>query len=175
MATPHVPVSPELALPWEYAHVQGYLDRHDPDLRLRRSAERPGLYILERRLRRRPAGNLGMQDLSDMHVQKRDGYIHVATTHPSFLDKPWNIIRALQEEGADLFAKTADEVEDEEQYEKRWHQETRRRRRLGLYRDIASEGYDLLSRINSGGERPRISAPGGATRLGGRLIAAVGA
>lgn len=172
MASPHVPVPVELALPSRYAHVQGYLDRHDPDLRLRKSAERPHLYVLERRCRRRPAVNLGMRDRSDMHVQARDGYIHVATVHPAFLEKPWNIIRALTEEGADLFAKGAHEVADEEAYEARWQKETRRRRRLGLFRDIAREAFDTLNRIGNsdGTERTRVSSPGGLTRMGGRVV-----
>jgi hypothetical protein len=174
MATPHVPLSPSLALPSAYRHVQGYLDRIDPELRLRRSAERPGLYVLERRCRRRPALNVGMRDRSDMHVQARDGYIHVSTVHPSFLTKPWNIVRALREEGADLFATSATAVADEEAYEQQWQRETRRRRRLGLYRDIAREAYDVLNRVGNrdGTERTRVSAPSGVQRIGGRVVAA---
>ena len=163
MASPHVPVSRELRLPAAYAHVAGYLAQHDPDLRLRRSAERPHLYVLERRCRRRPATNTGMRDRSDMHVQARDGYIHVATVHPSYLDKPWNIIRALKEEGADLFAEGgAQHVADELAYEAAWQRETRRRRRRGLYRDIARDAFDVLDRVGNGDgtERVRISAPG---------------
>lgn len=174
MATPHVPVSADLALPAEYAHVQGYLDRVDPDLRLRKSAERPQVYILERRCRRRPAANTGMRDKSDMHVQARDGYIHVASVHPNFLNKPWNMVRALLEEGVDLFATSAQQVEDEEQYEKAWQKETRRRRRLGLYRDIARDAFPILDRHGNrdGTERMRVSAPGGVKRIGGQVVAA---
>lgn len=174
MASPHVPLSPDLALPVEFAHVQGYVDQHDPDLRLRRSAERPTLYILERRCRRRPAVNVGMRDRSDLHVQARDGYIHVATVHPSYLDKPWNIVRALQEEGVDLFATSAQQVEDEEAYEQAWQKETRRRRRLGLFRDIARDGFRVLDRMGNrdGTERTAIRSTTGPTRLGGKLVAA---
>lgn len=163
MASPHVPVARALRLPAAYAHVAGYLAQHDPDLRLRKSAERPHLYVLERRCRRRPATNTGMRDRSDMHVQARDGYIHVSTVHPSFLDKPWNIVRALQEEGADLFASGgALKVADELKYEEDWARETRRRRRRGLYRDMAREAFDVQDRIGNrdGTERVRIAAPG---------------
>src|SRR5262249_50798387 len=138
MATPHVPLPADLRLPSRVRHVQGYLALVDPELRLRRSAERPDVYVLERRCRRRPAVNIGMPTLSDLHVQARDGYIHVASVHPSFLDKPWNLVKALHEEGADLFAQSAASVLDEEAYELAWQKESRRRRRLGLYRDIAS-------------------------------------
>jgi hypothetical protein len=163
--TPHVPLPPELELPDTYAHVQGYLASVDPDLRIRRSAERPRLYVLERRCRRRPAVNTGMRDTSDIHVQARDGYIHVSTVHPNFLNKPWNIVRALKEEGTDLWAKGgAEKVANEMEYEEAWQIETRRRRRLGLFRDIAGEGYDILSRMNNDGERSRINNAGPATR-----------
>lgn len=172
MATPHVPVSSDLALPALYAHVQGYLDRHDPDLRIRRSAEHPQLYVLERRCRRRPAANLGMRDRSDRHVQARDGYIHVSTVHPNFLNKPWNIVRALQDEGTDLFAKTAEQFDNEEQYEERWERETRRRRRRELYRAIARDAFDVLDRVGNrdGSERTRLRSVTGPKRLGGQLV-----
>lgn len=174
MAGPHVPLPEGLALEPEFAHVPGYLAQVDPELRLRKSAERPGIYILERRCRRRPATNTGMRDRSDMHVQARDGYIHVASVHPNWLNKPWNIVRALRDEGADLFARGAHAIADEEQYEAEWARQTRRRRRLGLYRDIAADGYDTLARMGNrdGTERTRVRALGGPTRLGGQVIAA---
>lgn len=161
MSTPHIPLPVALRLPPSYGHVQGYLERIDPDLRLRRSAERPAFYVLERRCRRRPAVNTGMRDTSDIHVQARDGYIHVATVHPNWLNKPWNIVRALQEEGTDLWAKGgATKVANEMEYEEAWLRETRRRRRHGLFRDIAGEGFDVLNRMNINGERSRISNAG---------------
>jgi len=161
MSTPHVPLSSALRLPPTYAHVQGYLDAIDPDLRIRRSAERPQLYVLERRCRRRPAVNTGMRDVSDIHVAARDGYIHVATVHPNYLNKPWNIVRALHEEGVDLWAQGgAQRVSNELEYEEAWMKETRRRRRQGLFRDIAKEGYDVLNRLNIDGERSRIQNAG---------------
>lgn len=162
MGAPHVPVSVGLALPFEYEHVQRYLQTVDDALRLRKSAERRDVYILERRCRRRPAVNTGMRDVSDMHIQARDGYIHVASVHPNFLNKPWNLVRALTEEGADLFATGAHQLADEEEYEDRWQRETRQRRRKGLFRDIAKEGFDILSRLGNrdGTERTRISNPG---------------
>lgn len=163
MSSAHVPVSPALRLPTSYAHVAGYLARMDPDLRLRRSAERPDVYVLERRCRRRPVVNTGMRDRSDMHVQARDGYVHVATVHPNWLNKPWNIVRALQEEGVDLWARGgADAVSSELEYEEAWAKETRRRRRLGLFRDIAADAYSVLDRLGNGDgtDRTRISNAG---------------
>lgn len=163
MSSPHVPVPHELQLPAAYAHVPGYLTFVDPDLRLRRSVERPHLYVLERRCRRRPAVNTGMRDLSDMHVQARDGYIHVCTVHPWYLDRPWRIVQALKEQGSDLWAEGgAQRFADELAYEEAWARETRRRRRRQLFREIAREGFDVLDRLGNrdGTERVRISAPG---------------
>lgn len=158
--TDHVPVPVDLRIPAEFDDVHGILRLHDPDLRIRRSIDRPNLYVLERRCRRAPAVNIGMQLRSDMHLQARDGYIHVATTREIWLTKPWNLIAALKHEGADLWVKGAAAFADECEYEEAWAKESRKRRRMGLYRDIAGEGYDVLNRMNIGGERTRINNPG---------------
>lgn len=149
--TPHVTLPRGLRVESRYRFVQDFLVQFDADLRLRKSAEKPGLYILERRIRNRPAANIGMRDLSDMHVQARDGYIHISTVHPAWLERPWNIVRALKEMGADLWdSGGAGRVADELEYEENWARITRKRRRLQTFRDIALEGYDLLNRLNAG-------------------------
>lgn len=150
----HVPIPWHLRLPPQFEDVIGYLQLVDPDLRIRRSAEATNVFVIERRCRRAPAVNTGMRDTSDMHVQARDGYIHVASVHPNWLTKPWNMVAALKCEGADLWAegghaKFATEVE----YEEAWTVETRKRRRFGLYRDIAGDGYDALNRLSKNGVR----------------------
>jgi hypothetical protein len=151
-------LSTHLALPRQWQNVNDYLQGHDPDLRLRASVERAGLFILERRCRRRPAVNTAMPDVSDMHVQARDGFIHISTVHPEWLNKPWNILRALRDEGVDLWAyKSSEAFCDEEEYEEHWAKETRRRRRhedgLAYYREM----FDVLSRLgnNVGGQSDR--------------------
>ena len=165
MSTPHVPVPRHLALGARHRWVLDYLVQFDADLRLRKSAERPDLYVLERRLRNRPAANVGMRDQSDMHIQARDGYIHVATVHPSYLERPWRMVQQLKESGADLWDQGgAGRIADECEYEEEWQRITRKRRRLRLFRDIALEGYDILNHINSGGERSRLAAPGRVVR-----------
>lgn len=156
-------LSPHLQLPRRWRHVQDYLAGHDPDLRLRRSVERPGWFVLERRCRRRPAPNSAMRDLSDIHVQARDGYIHIAITHPEYLNKPWNIIAQLRTEGVDLWAyKSHDAFADELEYEEHFVRETRRRRRqedgVAYYREM----FDILGRLgnNDGTEVSRFNNPG---------------
>lgn len=156
----HVPVDPELALPPAYAHVEDFLARHDAELRIRRSIERPGLFVLERRVRHRPAANLGMEPRTDLHIQARDGYLHISTVHSSWLEKPWNIVRALSEHGVDLWDAGAEKVADELDYEERWLKESRRWRRKRLFQDICRESYQVMRRVGAWGERDRISNVG---------------
>ena len=160
--TDHVRVRSSLRLEPEFRHVEGILQTCDPDLRLRKSVERSGFYVLERKCRRRPAVNAGLGDHSDLHVQSRDGYIHVSLVHWQWLTRPENILTALKEEGEDLFAKGGNQVADELEYEEAWTKESRRRRRLGLLRDIAVDAFDPLSRIGNGDgtDVTRFSNPG---------------
>ena len=145
----HVPLPRALTLPRRYRHVPSYLQAHDVDLRLRCSVEWPGFYVLERRVRRRPAVNLGMRLASDMHVQAAHGYLHVATVHPTYLERPWRIVEELHRQGADLWAARtfgksgADVIDDEDTYEAAWQEETRKRRRHEHYAAIAREGFDV--------------------------------
>jgi len=157
----HVPVPPHLRLEPYCAHVAEYIERHDPELRIRKSAEKRWCYVLERRCRRAPATNAGLGDYSDLHIQARDGYVHVSLVHPQYMTRPWNIVRGLLEEGVDLFAQSAHKVADELDYEERWAKESRRRRRLGLFRDIAVDAFPILDRLGNrdGTERTRISVP----------------
>jgi hypothetical protein len=151
----------------EFAGVQAYLHEHDPDLRLRRSVERGDMWVLERRCRRAPAVNTGMTCLSDLHVQARDGYIHVSAVHREWLMHPWNIIIALREEGFDTWAYTHwEDVVDEMEYEERWQLESRRRRRRDDYRGHLRESFDILSRMGNrdGTEATRFRNVGGAER-----------
>lgn len=148
----HVPVRRDLVLPREHRRVFGYLAAFDRELRIRRSIERPTCYVLERRCRRRPAVNASMTLRSDMHLQARDGYIHVSLVHPQWLFRPWKIVEALQTEGADTWAAGgAAKVDDELRYEERWQAETRKRRRREKYREIAVDHYAHVQRAH--GER----------------------
>lgn len=157
----HVATPDALKIPAAFEGVITLMRLHDPGLRVRKSVEKRDLFILERKCIRKPAINTRMRDLSDMHVQARDGYIHVATVHPNWMRRPWNIMRALKTEGVDLWAEGgAAKVSDAMEYEEQWMRETRRRRRMGLYRDIAVDGFNTLNRLNIDGERTRINNPG---------------
>lgn len=152
-----------LRLPRAYRQVQDYLSGHDPDLRIRASVERPGWYVLERRCRQQASVNTAMEERTDIHVQARDGYIHVAIVHPEFLNKPWNIIEKLRDEGVDMWATSAQQVADDLEYEEQFVREARRRRRredsVAFYR----EQFDILGRMGNkdgGNEKTRFSNPG---------------
>lgn len=154
----------DLRLPRCFQHVQAYLHQHDPDLRVRRSAERPHMFVLERRCRRAPAVNTGMRIYTDMHVQARDGYIHVSIVHVEWLHHPWNILIALREEGYDTWAHAqgTDGVVDEIEYEEHWQRETRRRRRQEDGQAHYRELYDIVGRLGNrdGSGRRRFNNPG---------------
>lgn len=165
----HVPVARDLALPWRARHVEPLLQAADPALRLRRSVEQPRYFVLERQCQRAPAVNVAMNVRSDMHLQARDGYIHVGLVHPAFLDKPMHMLGLLREQGTDLWAMRAagksgaESFEAQEQYELQWTRETRRRRRSQLFREIALDHFDLLARrgdAEGGTRRTRISNAG---------------
>jgi hypothetical protein len=160
MASPHVPVARALRLPACFAHVAGYLARQDADLRIRRSVDDRRYFVLERRVRRGSPVQTGARDASDLHIQARDGYLHVARVHPNWLLRPWQIVRALKDEGVDLWARGAAREEDEIRYAAAWAKETARRRRREDLRSRARELFDLADRRGDGAERPRISAPG---------------
>ena len=148
----HVPVVPTLALPWRYRHVEAAWQATDPALRVRRSIEQPFYFVLERQCRRAPAINVAMRIRSDLHLQARDGYIHVGLMHPAFLDKPYHALGLLRTQGSDLWARRAngmtgaESFEAEEAYEAAWQQESRKRRRSQLFREIALEHFDRMQR-----------------------------
>jgi hypothetical protein len=153
-----------LALPRAYRQVNDYLQAHDVALRIRASVERPGWFVLERRCARSRAVNSAMAPHTDIHVQVRDGYVHVALVHPEYLNKPWNIVRQLRDEGADLWAVGgADKFADDLDYEERLVKECRKRRRQQDGRDFYREMFDILGRLGNPegrNERTRFSNPG---------------
>jgi hypothetical protein len=100
----HVPVEAALALPGCYCYVEDYLRGVDALLRLRRSANHRGFFVLERRVRRSRPPETARRDLSDQHVQARDGYVHVTTVHPWYLDRPQRIVDKLREDDGDWHA-----------------------------------------------------------------------
>jgi len=153
----HVPVAERLTLPRRHWRAQRVVARFDRDLRLRKSAESAYWYVLERRIRQQPAVNTALRDLSDMHIQARDGYVHISTVHPAFLWMPHRLVARLREEGIDLWdSGGAGKIADEMAYEEQWARITRRRRRLQLFREIALDSYDPMSRLAG----TRVSAPG---------------
>jgi hypothetical protein len=61
-----------------------------------------------------------MRTYTDMHVQARDGYIHVRSC-TGIPHHPWNIVRQLRDEGVrPVGGRGADKVVDEIEYEERW-------------------------------------------------------
>ena len=163
LAFGHTRIPAKLQLPRRFEFAQRYLASYDRDLRLRRSAEAPEFYVLERRKRRAPVHYVGLKDLTDQHIQARDGYDHVCLVHPNWLTKPHLMVRALVTEGWDIWREqgsqaVADQAEDEEA----WARENRIRRRKQMFHAVALESYDILDRMGNpdGTERTRINNVG---------------
>lgn len=164
----HVRVDPALALPGCFRYVNDYLWGVDPQLRLRRSVDNPQVYVLERQVQRsRPIQT--SQRMTDRAIQARDGYIHVTTVHPLYLEHPARIVAALRSDHNDLWAeggakRWCDEAEAEEAAAK----QRRRAARKDNFRAIAAEGFDILDRTGGvgGTERTRMNNPGVPTSPG---------
>lgn len=165
----HVPVDPALRLEPGFRYVEDYLRVADPQLRLRKSSDRPGFYVLERRCRRSKPIHTTRQ-MTDRYIQARDGYVHVSTVHRRYLDYPLQIVAALQEDGGDLHRAGGYQRFDDELRRADEEARTRRRqKRHEMFRDIAAESFDIQDRIGGvgGTERMRISNPGAVWRPDG--------
>lgn len=166
--TGHAPLPRRLQLPPRFAFAQRYVQAFDRDLRLRKSAEALGFFVLERRKRRAPVHYVGLKDLTDQHIQARDGYDHVALVHPNWLTKPHNLVRALVDEGWDLWGERgegktgANAVADQAEEAEEWVIANRRRRRKQQFHAVALESYDILNRMGNpdGTDRTRITNVG---------------
>lgn len=159
----HAPVPNALQLPPRFHFAQRYLATFDRDLRLRKSAEVQGFYVLERRKRRSPVRYLGLKNLTDQHLQARDGYDHVALVHANWLPKPHLMVRALVTEGWDIWGEGGHtEVADQAEADEQWAVENRQRRRKQMFYAKALEDYAILDRIGNpdGSERTRINNAG---------------
>ena len=161
MLSPHVPVDPELRIPRHYAYVEDYLRAHDDALRLRRSLDVPGFYLIERRLSRSKVVHTSCY--TDAMIAARDGYIVVTHVHPWYLDRPARIVAKLRGDDNDLWAAGGAQAVDQKlrtaENEARSYRRFKRRQ---WTRDVASEAFDTLDRVGGRGgtERVRINNAG---------------
>ena len=164
----HTRIPKGLELPSRFQFTQRYLTAFDRDLRLRRSAESPHFYVLERRKRRAPVRYVGLRNLTDQHIQARDGYDHVGLVHPNWLPKPDRLVYALVNEGWDIWnqqtatSSGANAVADQMEQEEDWAQENRARRRKQMFHRVALDSFDVLNRMGNpdGTERARMNNVG---------------
>lgn len=163
MSSPHVPVDPALALDAGFRYVEDYLRVVDPELRLRKSINEPGFFVLERRCSRSRPVQVTRGALNDGQVAARDGYVHVTTVHRVYLDAPQLIVTALKEDGFDLYAEGgAAGAFQKFLTAKAEAKAVRRLKRDQDRRAFFREAFDLLNRTGGEGgtERTRISAAG---------------
>lgn len=146
----HVVVEPGLALDPSVRYVEDILRVSDPQLRLRRSIDTPGHFVLERRVRRSKVMATSRR-LSDRGIQARDGYIHITTVHPWWLQHPDRIVARLHEDGEDLHRVGFDTVDRQLRQADADARAQRRARRYDHFAHIAAEGYDLRQRVGHEG------------------------
>lgn len=159
----HVPVDRALQVEPGFRYVDDYLHAADPELRLRKSVDHPGFYVLERRCRRTRPIQTTRRDLTDRHIQARDGYVHVSTVHRRYLDYPLQIVAALHEDGVDLhraggYARVDADLrrQDDEARQRR------REKRRAHFEDIAADAFRIQDRVGGEGgtERVRLNNAG---------------
>jgi hypothetical protein len=158
----HVAVEATYALPSHRRYVEDYLRAVDPALRFRRSATKQGFYVLERRCRRSKPAHTSARTMTDAQIQARDGYVHVATVHPWFLDRPQRIIDKLHEDGADMHKVSAKSLQQELIDDEQDAKNARRRKRLDDFRSRSAATFDVLDRLGNkqGFERTRMNNVG---------------
>jgi hypothetical protein len=142
----------------------------DPALRLRRSVDHAGFFVLERLTTNTKPVDTSASGLTDVKMATRDGYLHVAHVHPFFVHHPDKLLERLLENDNDLWRQgtghigsAADRYVRElatEQDEAKAHRKRHRRQESeGFY----AESFDVLDRLgdrHSHAERTRINNAG---------------
>lgn len=175
--TAHPAVAPEITLPPQYVAAEQLMRQFDSALRVRRSVQHPGFYVLERRTSRtKPMhietqyDELGNEKPSDMKVATRDGYLFISHVHPHFLDEPNRILEQLRAHGNDLQAPGNNAARAFDQMV-RDREEAKARRaafQLDEWDAYFRESFDILDRVgdqHSHAERMRLNNAGGEERF----------
>jgi hypothetical protein len=172
----HVLPSSELLLPESYAGVQVSLRAFDAELRLRRSVELEGCYVLERRASwtrpphvDRKHDELGNQVPDDLLVSTRDGYHFIAHVSQWFMERPDKIVEELRANDNDLHApgNNAEQAFQKMVSDRAAAHAKKRAFRLDEWGGFYRETFDILDRIGDTGshaERMRINNAGGIER-----------
>lgn len=166
----HVTPPAEWALPEQFAASERVLRAHDPALRLRRSVDHAGFFVLERLTTNTKPVDTSAAGLTDVKMATRDGYLVVSVVHPQFVHHPDRLLDRLLANGNDLWTQgtghigsAADRYIRElatEQDEAKAHRKRHRRQEAeGFY----AESFDVLDRLgdkHSHAERTRINNAG---------------
>jgi hypothetical protein len=166
----HVKPPTEWALPDRFAATERVLRAYDPALRLRRSIDHAGFFVLERLTANTKPVDTSAAGLTDTKMTSRDGYLHVAHVHPFFVHHPDKLLERLLANGNDMWksgtghlGSAADQYIREMKTEQDEAKANRRRHRLQEFEGFYAESYDVLDRLGdskSHAERTRINNAG---------------
>lgn len=169
----HVKPPAEWALPDQFAKTERVLQAYDPALRLRRSIDHAGYFVLERLTANTKPVDTSARGLTDLKMATRDGYLHVAHVHPFFVHHPDKFLERLLSNDNDLWKQgtghigsAADRYIGELRTEQDDARANRRRHRRQEWEAFYAEGYDTLDRLgdkHSHAERTRINNAGAET------------
>jgi hypothetical protein len=171
----HVKPPAEWALPDQFVKTERVLQAYDAALRLRRSIDHAGYFVLERLTINTKPVDTSAAGLTDLKMSTRDGYQHVAHVHPFFVHHPDKLLDRLLDNDNDLWklgtghvGSAADRYVSELRTEQDDARANRRRHRRQEWEGFYAEGFDTLDRIGdtkSHAERTRINNAGGAEPL----------
>jgi hypothetical protein len=169
----HVKPPAEWALPDEFAASERVLRAYDPALRLRRSVDHAGFFVLERLTTHTKPVDTSAAGLTDLKMATRDGYLHVAHVHPFFVHHPDKLLERLLSNDNDLWTQgtghigsAADRYIRELATEQDDARVNRRRHRRQESEGFYAESFDVLDRLgdrHSHAERTRLNNAGAET------------
>jgi hypothetical protein len=166
----HVKPPAEWALPDQFAATEKVLRAYDSALRLRRSIDHAGFFVLERLTMNTKPVDTSIAGLTDLKMTTRDGYLHVATVHPFFVHHPDQMLERLLANGNDMWksgtghvGSAADRYIRDLATEQDNAKAARKEKRISEFGDYYAESFDVLDRLGdrtSHAERTRINNAG---------------
>jgi hypothetical protein len=169
----HVKPPAEWALPDQFVKTERVLQAYDSALRLRRSIDHAGFFVLERLTANTKPVDTTAAGLTDLKMATRDGYLHVAHVHPFFVHHPDTLLERLLSNDNDLWTQgtghigsAADRYVRELATEQDDARANRKRHRRQEMEGFYAESFDVLDRLGdtrSHAERTRLNNAGAET------------
>lgn len=141
-------LEPFLRLPAHLQWVEDHLRGTDGALRLRRSNEVAGFFVLERKVSFGPPIHT-KRPHSDAWIACRDGYLFLSHVHPALVANPLELVMRLRADGGDMHAagngakQTYDRIVSEKaDADAKWEKDVE-----DTFEHYYREGHDTLQRM----------------------------